>query len=192
MGVLVLHGWQNHRPEGHWERLLAEELAGRGVAVSYPQLPDPDDPDLEVWLGELVRHLDELPGPEKVVVCHSLACTLWLHAAARGLVRADRVLLVAPPSPEFCAGEPEIADFVPPRLSAERVAETGAVRLAASENDPYCAGGALAVYGRPLGLDGDLLPGAGHVDLGAGYGRWPSVLAWCLDPGVRLVPRVSS
>ena len=38
---------------------------------------------------------------ERVVVAHSLGCLLWLHAAAEGLVDpvADRVLLVAPPSP---------------------------------------------------------------------------------------------
>ncbi|GAB2868729.1 hypothetical protein GCM10022221_82150 [Actinocorallia aurea] len=194
MGVLVLHGWQNHRPEGHWERELAEELAERGVTVSYPQLPDPDDPDLETWLAEFVRHLAELPGPEKVVVCHSLACVVWMHGASRGLVKADRVLLVAPPSLEFCASRPELAEmarFATP-LTPELMAASGAVRLAASDADPYCLGGALELFGRPLELDADLLPGAGHLDLGAGYGRWPSVLEWCLDPEVRLVPRVSS
>ncbi|ROO90623.1 hypothetical protein EDD29_8356 [Actinocorallia herbida] len=195
MGVLVLHGWQNHRPEGHWERVLAEELAGRGLAVEYPQLPDPDVPDLEVWLAEIAGLLAEPPGhgeaDEKVVVCHSLACVAWLHAAGRGLVKADRVLLVAPPSPEFCAGEPEITAFAPPPLTPAEVAAAGVVRLVASDNDPYCVGGALEVYGRPLALDADLVPGAGHLDLDAGYGRWPSVLEWCLDPSVRLVPRVS-
>ena len=37
---LILHGWQNHRPEGHWQRWLAGELEARGHVVRYPQLPD--------------------------------------------------------------------------------------------------------------------------------------------------------
>ena len=27
---LVLHGWQNHRPAGHWQWLLAEALRAGG------------------------------------------------------------------------------------------------------------------------------------------------------------------
>jgi uncharacterized protein len=45
------------------------------------------------------------------------------------------------------------------------------------------------VYGVPLGLDVDLLPGARHLSDDDGYGSWPAVLDWCLDPTTRLVPR---
>lgn len=31
---LILHGWQNHRPEGHWQRGLADALAARGHHVA--------------------------------------------------------------------------------------------------------------------------------------------------------------
>ena len=41
--ALILHGWQNRRPEGHWQRWLAEELEAGGVVVRYPQLPEPDE-----------------------------------------------------------------------------------------------------------------------------------------------------
>ena len=44
-GFLLLHGWQNRRPADHWQHLLADELRGRGLAVRYPQLPSPDEPD---------------------------------------------------------------------------------------------------------------------------------------------------
>jgi hypothetical protein len=27
-----------------------------------------------------------------------------------------------------------------------------------------------------------MLHGQGHLDLDAGYGEWPSMLDWCLDP----------
>lgn len=188
---LILHGWQNHRPVDHWEHWLANELTARGHAVTYPQLPDPDHPELVVWLDRLQAHLDaQGPEPERVVVCHSLAVPLWLHAVARGRARADRVLLVAPPSDEVMAGYEDIAGFVGSGATAAHLRTAAPVtRLVAADNDPYCPGGAAKEYGVPLDLDTDVIPGGAHLDLDAGYGAWPSVLDWCLDPAVHLSGR---
>jgi predicted alpha/beta hydrolase family esterase len=101
--VLIRHGWQNRRPEGHW---LAGRLRDDGHEVRYPQFPEP-----------------------------------------------DRVLLVA------------------------------------ADDDPYFPGGAASLYADRFGLDADVVPGGRHLDLPAGYGSWPSVLAWCTDPSVRITAR---
>ncbi|MEU8641236.1 alpha/beta hydrolase [Streptomyces sp. NPDC048674] len=187
---LILHGWQNHRPAGHWQHRLADRLRERGQHVVYPQLPDPDTPDPEVWLAEFARHLDALRGAERVVLAHSASAVLWLHAVARalpGLDGVDRVLLVAPPSPSVLAGLPEIAAFTPAGLDPRAL--PGSTRLVAGDDDPYCPEGADAVYGEPLGIPTEILPGAGHLDLDAGYGPWPAVLDWCFDGSVRLTGR---
>ncbi|MFE9605879.1 RBBP9/YdeN family alpha/beta hydrolase [Streptomyces hokutonensis] len=186
---LILHGWQNHRPEGHWQHWLADRLRALGHQVTYPQLPDADDPDLKVWLGELARCLRELPDGERVVLAHSASALLWLHAVARGVVRdgdADRVLLVAPPSASVVVRHPEIAEFAPP--TAE-LTLPGATRLVAGDDDPYCPEGARTVFGDPLGIPTEIIPGAGHLDLDAGYGSWPAVLEWCLDGAAPLTAR---
>ena len=187
--VLILHGWQNRRPEAHWQHRLADRLTALGHPVTYPQLPDPDDPDLETWLAELTRHLAGLrTDAERVVVAHSASAVLWLHAVARGLVRddaVDRVLLVAPPSASVLLRHPEVAAFAPPALDLTLPAPT---RLVAGDDDPYCPEGARALYGDPLGIPTDVLPGAAHLDLDAGYGEWPAVLDWCLDPAARITP----
>jgi predicted alpha/beta hydrolase family esterase len=187
---LVLHGWQNHRPKGHWQHWLADRLGALGHRVGYPQLPDADDPDLEVWLGELARHLEESAGTgERVVVAHSLSAVLWLHAAARGMEQqrlADRVLLVAPPSGSVLARYPEVAAFAPP---APDFTLPGPTRLVAGDDDPYCPEGAGPHFAEPLGIPADILPGAGHLDLNAGYGPWPAVLDWCLADSAPLTAR---
>lgn len=188
---LILHGWQNHRPTPHWQHHLTTDLRALGHEVHYPQLPDPDTPDLDTWLAELTRHLGELKADDRTVICHSLACVLWLHALHRDLVtvQPDRVLLVAPPAPEILARYPEVSAFAPPPLAPERLHRT---RLVASAGDPYCPGGAAKVYGEPLRIRTDVLPASeAHLDLPAGYGSWPSMLEWCLDPAEEhtFVPR---
>ncbi|MET7481056.1 alpha/beta hydrolase [Streptomyces sp. NPDC005648] len=186
---LILHGFQNHRPAGHWQHRLADRLRELGHQVAHPQLPDPDQPELDVWLGELTAHLRALdPAAERVVLAHSLSVVLWLHAVDRGLpgLAVDRVLLVAPPSPTVLAGIPEIAGFAPPPRPS---ALPGPTLLAAGDDDPYCSEGAKAAYGDPLGIPTVILPGAAHLDLDAGYGEWPSVLDWCLDPEAKLTTR---
>jgi predicted alpha/beta hydrolase family esterase len=188
---LVLHGWQNHRPAGHWQWQLTEALRASGECVLYPQFPSADDPSLTEWTALLRAELAQLGSGERVVIAHSLAVWLWLSVAGTltPAERVDRVLLVAPPSAEVLAGYPEMAGFaaVPqdPRALARAA---GTTRLAAADDDPYCPGGAAVVFAG-LGLDTDVLPGAAHLDLDAGYGRWPAVEAWCRDPATRLVAR---
>ena len=189
---LVLHGWQNRRPAHHWQWQLVESLRAAGEQVLYPQFPDPDRPVLDTWTELLRAELAQLGTGERVVVAHSLAVPLWQHAA--GLLtadeRVDRALLVAPPTPEVLARHPEVAEFAAVSPDAAALARSaGAVRLAAGDDDPYWPdGGAVPVY-RALGVDADLLPGAGHLDPESGYGRWPAVEAWCRDAATRLTRR---
>ncbi len=186
---LVLHGWENHRPPEHWEWWLVDALRDQGEQVLYPQLPSADLPVLTDWLEVFTSEWRQMGAGERVVVAHSLGCLLWLHAAAEGLVDpvADRVLLVAPPSPAVTAGTPAMAGFVAPEDPASVwAASRTAVRLVCSDADPYSTEGTAAeLYGAPLGLDSEVLPGAGHLTISDGYGPWPAVLAWCLDGATR-------
>ncbi|GGL70568.1 hypothetical protein GCM10010129_12600 [Streptomyces fumigatiscleroticus] len=189
---LILHGWQNHRPKDHWQHWLADRLTELGHSVSYPQLPDADDPDLEVWLDAIARRLQALPRDRhRVVVAHSLSCVLWLHAVARGTVgpgAADRTLLVSPPAGSVLGQYAEVADFAAPPLDGLTLPTP--TRLVAGDDDPYCPQGARKLFGDPLDIPTDILPGAAHLDLDAGYGSWPAVLDWCLDGTAPLTGRV--
>ena len=184
---LILHGWGNRRPSGHWQHELATALRERGERVVYPQLPDPDAPSVDAWHDAASDALAEASadGARVTVLCHSLACLLWLGARPADDSAVERVLLVAPPSRAFIAGTPEIAAFAalePSRPSAP-------VTIAASDADPYCPEGAQAAFGDPLGIPVVIIPGGGHLERTAGYGEWPSVLAWSLDPSAALLPR---
>jgi predicted alpha/beta hydrolase family esterase len=174
---LILHGYESSGP-GHWQTWLAGRLRAGEANVRYPDLPDADAPQLRSWLEALAGELDILADPP-VVICHSLACLLWLHHVDRGGEPAERVLFVAPPSE---TGAPDdLAPFFPaPRPALEHT------RLVCSDDDPYCPEGALELYGRPLGLETDLFPGAGHINPEAGFGAWPAVEAWAREGTVPL------
>jgi predicted alpha/beta hydrolase family esterase len=173
---LILHGYEGSGPE-HWQSRLADRLREAGETVAYPDLPDPFAPRLPAWRAALA---DELRGGS-TVIAHSLACILWLHHCAEPVLpgpRAERVLLVAPPSP---AGAPEpILSFFPAPLDPAAVAAAaGETRLVCAPDDPYCPEDAARVYGEPLGIPVDVLPGAGHVNPESGFGSWPEAEAWC-------------
>ena len=129
---LLLHGVEHHQPPGHWLYRLAESLRGRDERVSYPQLPEADEPSLERWLETLAAELAALGDGERIVVCHSLGCMLWLHHCTRATPdqQVDRVLLVAPPSPSILW--PAVESFRPPALDPAALAaaaRSGASRL---------------------------------------------------------------
>lgn len=187
--VLILHGWQGSGPE-HWQTWLAGRLAARGLDVRYPELPDCDTPCPDRWGIALHEELAALGHDgERVVVCHSLGCVLWLREARRVRPehRADRVLLVAPP----CPGEhvAELAGFFPTDARPDEVrGAADRTRLVCAENDPYCPGvGAAEHWGAPLELPVDLLRGGGHLNPDAGYGPWPAVEEWVLGEREELV-----
>ena len=166
---LILHGLGGSGPE-HWQQWIAGRLAG--ADVRFPDLPDPDAPQPDAWLAALEQ---ERTGGE-IVLCHSLACILWLHHRARGGQDAERVLFVAPPSAD--AGVPEIASFFPAPADPALVA---GARLVCGDDDPYCPGGADRVYAG-LGLETTVIEQGGHLNPETGFGPWPALEAWCLDP----------
>jgi predicted alpha/beta hydrolase family esterase len=169
--VLILHGLSGSGP-GHWQSWLAARMRALGHEVSFPDLPDPDSPRLEGWLEALGR----LRSGDEVVVCHSLACLLWLHHRADGGPPAARVILAAPPCED--AGVPEIEPFFPVPL--DPALADGAL-LVCSDDDPYCPGGAAQRFGEPLGVEVELVSGGGHLNPDAGLGPWPEMEQWVLQ-----------
>ena len=188
---LLLHGWGNRRFVQHWQWQVTEQLRSAGEQVLFPQLPDTDTPSLDAWTELLHAELAQLGTGERVVIAHSLGCLLWLNAAA-GLApdqRVDRVLLVAPPSPAYLSQFPEVHAFTVATLSREAVlAAAGSTRIVCAPGDPYCPEGVDEAFGQ-LGLDVDVIPDGVHLNIDSGYGPWPSMFAWCLDPQTRLSPR---
>ncbi len=179
---LVVHGLRNHRSPEHWQYWLVSRLRDRGEQVLYPQLPSPDDPVPSDWLEVLRTELGMLGDGERIVLCHSLGCWLWLNHAetAQAEHKVDRLLLVAPPG--LSRQDPQIQGFKPASLDRfllSRTVSTGA-ELACSDSDPWCPEGSKELYGDRLGLRTHVIEGGGHLSIDDGFGPWPQVEAWAL------------
>lgn len=184
--VLLLHGWTNRRPEGHWLRLTAAELRARGHQVWYPQFPNPERPSPADW-QELLRQesnmMDETPGVEKIAIAHSLGTTNWLYGALNNIFTNpfDRVLLVAPPDPTLTSeadgieGEP--LDLSNPLLAPQAKKWARELTVIASNNDRWLPRG-VGIYEEPLQLKPLILENAGHFSKDDGWGPWPGLINW--------------
>jgi hypothetical protein len=117
--------------------------------------------------------------PQPVIVCHSLACLIWLRiAASSDRRRAERVLLVAPPCTEDVEPVGRALIHHANAADVERAAE--ATLLVCSDDDPYCPPGAVAIFAEPLAIESRTIVGAGHINPDAGYGSWPDCEKWAL------------
>ncbi len=176
---VLLHGWQNHREPEHWHHWLHDQLVALRFAVRYPQLPDPEMPSLDAWIDVYKAELAACGGADVTVVCHSLSVPTWLHAVARRDVpEVEHVILVAPPSASVLA-DLELAEF---SWRPHTVGARGAAVMIVGPRDPYCPEGPDDQYVQPLGLPKIVIPGGGHLSTTDGYGPWPQLLGWCLEP----------
>jgi predicted alpha/beta hydrolase family esterase len=179
---VLLHGWQNRREPEHWHHWLHDQLVARGFVVRYPQLPDPDAPSLDAWIDAHRAQLDACGTADVTVVCHSLSVPTWLHAVARGDVgEVENVILVAPPSASVLA-QLELAEFIWRPTGDDTLGARGAAVMIVGPDDPYCPEGPDDEYVQPLGLPKIVIPDGGHLSTNDGYGPWPQLLDWCLDP----------
>jgi predicted alpha/beta hydrolase family esterase len=183
---LILHGRGGNAVD-HWQNHLARGLADVGVDVRYPRFPAPDDPDLTDWLHTLREALSQISSDAMLtVVAHSLGSILWMHhAASRQGLKADRVLLVAPPyivQEIPLSGQPlGTAKFYPPPMSWEGIAESGReTTIVASDTDDFATFFQTEAYAAALRVPIYKLPVAGHISPYYGYGEWPWVFEWAL------------
>ena len=169
--VLLLHGWGGS-DNPHWQSWLAGEIAKDYGSVSFLELSDYDSPLLDVWKKELIQHLEEFR-PD-VVICHSLANTLWFHLCNDKSIKKGikKLFLVAPPS--LNSEIQELKSFFPVQTPSNLYAKE--TILVTSTNDPYMSIDEANRLQKSLNVEMKLLQDAGHINADSGYGEWNWIL----------------
>jgi uncharacterized protein len=177
---LIIHGLGGSGAD-HWQTWLAQELKQRSHHVCYPTFSNFDSPNKKVWLEELSDSMKTIPENNNLtVITHSLGCLLWLHyVRSQNKQIAEKVILVAPPSPSIILSEAK--SFYPVPLNGNDLKRTAEELLFVhSSNDPYCSMEDSKNYIN-LDLPSVTIPNAGHINTQSGHGKWPWVLDLCLS-----------
>jgi len=170
--VLILHGWGGS-DFPHWQSWLAGEIAKDYGTVAFPLLDNPHFPGKNRWMRQ-VKALLESFRPD-VVICHSLANTLWFHLCNEGeIAPVRRLLLVAPPRLDLALDT--IGTFFPVRAPQNLSAQE--VLLVTSTNDPYLDTGEARALREALNVPMHVVENGGHLNTASGFGEWPWVYEW--------------
>ena len=169
--ILLLHGWGGS-DYPHWQSWLAGEIAKDYGAVSFLKFSDFDSPRIDLWKKELLNELSTFR-PD-IVICHSLANTLWFHLCNDQSLEYEvqNLFLVAPPS--MSSQIEELQSFFPLTLPSKLYAKN--VLLIGSTNDPYMEMQEFEQLKKSLQVETKILQNAGHINADSGYGKWDWIL----------------
>ena len=169
--VLLLHGWGGS-DSPHWQAWLAGEIAKDYGKLSFLKFSDFDAPQLDVWKKELLSELTAFK--PHIVVCHSLANTLWFHLCNDGAIQEEvqKLFLVAPPSMN-CNIE-ELKSFFPLTTPSKLYAKE--TLLVTSTDDPYLTQNEAKDLQKTLNIPMEILQNAGHINADSNYGEWRWIL----------------
>ncbi|MFT5835788.1 MAG: putative alpha/beta hydrolase family esterase [Sulfurimonas sp.] len=169
--VLLVHGWGGS-DDPHWQSWLAAQLVKDYGCVSFLKFSDYEFPNKDVWKKELLNELKDFK--PTIVICHSLANTLWFHLCnEEEIADVEKLFLVAPPS--LNSQIQELKGFFP--LSAPKNLHAKEVLLVCSANDPYMNIQEAKLLQEELSVEMEVLQDAGHINADSGFGPWP----WMLD-----------
>ena len=168
--VLLLHGWGGS-DFPHWQSWLAGEIAKDYGCVNFLKFSNFDAPKLAVWMNELLATLEDFR-PD-IVICHSLANTLWFHACnTQKMQEIEKLYLVAPPS--LTCNVTELREFFPVEIPEKLYAKE--TLLITSTNDPYMRVDEAQNLQQSLHVKMKVLENAGHINADSGYGEWKWML----------------
>jgi len=169
--VLILHGL-NGSDYPHWQAQLAIDLIKQNIAVSFPSLPNRNNPSLRKWkdvVKEELRHFKP-----NIVVCHSLGNILWFHLCEEINIILDKLVLVAPV--RINCNVKEIKEFFPYPICKDLKSKKAI--MIGSTNDPYMNVKEFIQFKNKLNIKMKLLEKAGHINFDSGYGKFNYVLEW--------------
>ena len=168
--VLLLHGWGGS-DYPHWQSWLAAELAKEYGCVNFFRFSDYDTPKFTTWMQELQTVLKDFQ--PNIVVCHSLANTLWFHLVLHEKIQiVEKLYLVAPPSMQ-CPIE-ELQEFFPVDFPSNLYAKEAL--LVTSTNDPYMTQNEAKILAKRVAIPMKTIQKGGHINSDSGFGSWEWIL----------------
>lgn len=167
MKVMLLHGWGGS-DYPHWQAITASKIAADYGTVSFPLIQHPHFPHLNRWRREVKGYIEDFR-PE-ILICHSLANTLWMHMCHDGEIDfgLDRLYMVSPPS-RYTEHDMLKSFFPSPIPDSLHATE---IHIVVSDDDPWIEVQEAEEMARKYDARLEILENAGHINEESGYGEW--------------------
>lgn len=168
--VLILHGLGGS-DYPHWQAHLAMDLIKNNYIVSFPELPNKNEPTLLEWKGFVKKEIEHFK--PNVVVCHSLANILWFHLCDELDIVLDKLMLVAPVrNKELKEAKTFFPYPLPQNLKSKEII------MASSTNDPFISLDEAIDLQSKLNIGMKIMENAGHINVSSGFGKLDCALDW--------------
>ena len=175
--IFLFHCWGGNN-RSCWSGYLEDELAKTNWNITNPNFPNSTDPILEEWLIEIRKQVNKFKKEDNWILAgHSLGCPaiLRLLESFSSDEKAKAIYLVAGFHKDI--GIPQIKNFVEKDFVWEKIKKAAEKFVVInSDNDPFIPLDQGIYMARRLGGELIVEKGAGHINEGAGFTKYPKLL----------------
>lgn len=175
--AFIFHGAYGN-PKENWFPWLKKELEKMGISTSVPTFPTPEGQNLENWLEVFETFKNEL-NPGTIIIGHSIACAFILNILENLRSPIKTSYLVAPFIRGLNSDEVDKINesFYDHSFEWEQIKKScDNFFCFISDNDPYVPLLQAKEVADGLGVNLNIVKGAGHFNMKAGYSKFPLLL----------------
>lgn len=183
--IYIIHGWDGS-PEEPMLKWLKLNLEKEGSRVAVPEMPEPDVPKIETWMGKLKETIKQ-PDSNTILIGHSVGCQAvlrYLETLPQN-VKIAGIVLIAPwmelDTQTIEEEGEEVKEIARPWMETpidfEKV-RTHISRAVAifSDNDPFVPLGQKELFEKELDAEIVVENNKGHFTVSDGIRELPSAL----------------
>jgi len=179
--VFIIHGWGGS-PEDPLLRWLKSELEKNDFDVVVPKMPNPEKPEIEIWVSKL-KEIVEVPDKDTILVGHSIGCQTILRYLEQlhSISRVGGVVFIAPWLTLSNLESDEEWQIAEPWLNTP-IRETDVIKhilkmtTIFSDNDPYVPSENIEMFKERFNAEVVVEYEKGHFTIDDGVERLESAL----------------
>jgi len=184
--VFIIHGWGGSADEP-LHRWLKSELEKNGFEVVVPEMPNPEEPDIDAWVSKL-EEIVVAPDKDTILVGHSIGCQTILryleklHSASK----IGGVVFIAPwltlsnleSEEEWRVAGPWLNT---PIKETDIIKHSPKITAIFSDNDPYVPGENIEMFKKRFNAEIVVEREKGHFTADDGVEKLESALNAILE-----------
>ena len=177
--VFIIHGFKGW-PNGGWRSWLMSELDKKEIYACSIFLPNPNNPSLKDWTGEISRYIKMNKGDEIYLVGHSLGVTAILRCLENIPENISGAVLVSGPIKPV--ENNLISSFLSEPFDFEKIRSKALKFLIIhGDNDSRVPFENAQILSKGLGCNLTVIKNGGHLTGSEGWKKQPQVLAGLVE-----------